>query len=176
LFALFTGGRLSEMVHAAPEDFRREGGIDFFDIHEGPGRPRLKSDAAARRVPIHPELKRLGFLGFVSDRREQGWERVFEEVEGRRNITTSSGWSQAWRTYQRGIGFVDRRKVFHSFRHTFKRACRSAGIQEEVHDAITGHKAFSAGRGYGGEVPLPVTAEAIARVGYDLDLSRLHVR
>ena len=30
-------------------------------------------------------------------------------------------------------------KVFHSFRHTFKRMARDAGLSEEMHDALTGH-------------------------------------
>jgi integrase len=40
-------------------------------------------------------------------------------------------------------------KTFHSFRHTFKRACREAGITEEVHHAFTGHAGGGVGRSYG---------------------------
>src|SRR5271163_3397370 len=69
---------------------------------------------------------------------------------------------------------VDPRKVFHSFRHAFKSACRAARIEEELHDALTGHTTASVGRRYGGGVPLEVLAEAIARVSYrGLDLSHL---
>lgn len=175
LFALYTGARLAEMANAFPEDFKVEGGIDYFEIHEGHGKPHLKSESAARRVPIHPELLRLGILDYVEDRRETGWNKVFEEMQGRRNVERPDGWSQAWRQYQRGIGIVDRRKVFHSFRHTFKRACREAGIQEEIHDAITGHKFGGAGRRYGGELPLTVMAEAMDQVRYPgIDLSYLY--
>jgi len=50
------------------------------------------------------------------------------------------------------------------------------GIPEEVHDAITGHRPRFSGRSYGGEVPLEVTAEAMARIAYpSLDLSHLIV-
>jgi integrase len=68
--------------------------------------------------------------------------------------------------YTDAIGITDARKVFHSFRHTFKCACRRAGISEEVHDALTGHRNGSVGRSYGLGVPLTVLAEAMAKVGY----------
>ena len=103
---------------------------------------------------INPELIRIGFLVFVDRQREKRLLRVFEEIEGRRNIRTSGGWSQAWQIYQSGLGIDDRRKVFYSFRHTFKRACREAGIEEEVHDVITVHRAYWSGRRYGkGKLP-----------------------
>lgn len=67
--------------------------------------------------------------------------------------------------------------MFHSFRHSFKRACRAARIEEELHDALTGHTSASVGRRYGDGVPLEVLAEAIVKVDYkSLDFSDLHIR
>lgn len=51
-------------------------------------------------------------------------------------------------------------------RHTFKDACRRAGIAEEVHDALTGHSNGSVGRSYGLGVSLTVLAEAMETVSY----------
>jgi hypothetical protein len=82
--------------------------------------------------------------------------------------------SKWWTRYRRGLGIVDPRKPFHAWRHGFKEACRVAGVQEEVHDAITGHLGGGVGRGYGG-VPLGAKAKAMAKVKYDVDLSDLHV-
>lgn len=58
------------------------------------------------------------------------------------------------------VGIGESRKVFHSFRHTFKRLTRDAGIPEEMHDALTGHgdDKGSVGRRYGRGVSLPVLA------------------
>ncbi len=59
------------------------------------------------------------------------------------------------------------KKDFHSFRHTFKRACRDAQISEEVHDALTGHKGpASVGRSYGRGMSVTTMAEALAHVSY----------
>ncbi len=38
--------------------------------------------------------------------------------------------------YARKHDITDRRKVFHSLRHSFKTACRRAGIRKESHDAL----------------------------------------
>lgn len=63
----------------------------------------------------------------------------------------------------RGIGITDPRKVFHCHRHTFKTLCREARIEEEIHDAITGHTSVSVGRGYG-DYPIATMTEAIERI------------
>lgn len=52
--------------------------------------------------------------------------------------------------------------MFHSLRHTFKSLCRAAGVTEEVHDALTGHRG-SVGRSYG-SVPTAVLVDAVERL------------
>ena len=43
-------------------------------------------------------------------------------------------------------------KVFHTFRHQFKRMCRDALLPEELHDALTGHSnKNNVGRSYHGK-------------------------
>jgi hypothetical protein len=70
------------------------------------------------------------------------------------------------------VSITDTRKVFHSFRHAFVRACRECGIKEEQRIAITGHAGGTVGRAYGGAYPLPALAGAMKRLRYaGLDLS-----
>jgi len=66
--------------------------------------------------------------------------------------------------------------VFHSFRHSFKDACRECGIEEAIHDALTGHSGGGVGRSYGGQMyPLPPLIKAMEKLKYKgLDLSHLH--
>jgi len=47
-----------------------------------------------------------------------------------------------------------------------KDACRRAGLSEEVHDVLTGHKNGSVGRTYGLGVALKVLADSMAKVRY----------
>jgi hypothetical protein len=60
-------------------------------------------------------------------------------------------WSKFFGRYL-GAHVVDHpAKTFHSFRHTFARACREAGLSEEIRHALTGHSGGGVGRRYGRE-------------------------
>jgi hypothetical protein len=72
-------------------------------------------------------------------------------------------------------------RVFHSFRHGFKDALRTARISEDVNDALTGHAGGSSiARGYGAKdivrrFGLPALADAVSKVAYPgLDLSHVN--
>lgn len=59
----------------------------------------------------------------------------------------------------------DANKVFHSFRHSFKRMTRDAGLPEEVHDALTGHSSGGGiGRQYGRGFSLEPLFRAVDQV------------
>lgn len=98
--------------------------------------------------------------------REQRGDRVFPELKKDSHGTLTRMWSKRFRHYARSVGLTDPRKTFHSLRHTFKGACRRAGLNEEIHDALTGHTNGSVGRSYGLGVPMTVLAEAVAKVKY----------
>lgn len=70
--------------------------------------------------------------------------------------------------------------MFHSFRHTFKAACRRAGIHEETHDLLTGHRGTGVGRSYGrmaghSAEMVKTLFDAIGKVRYSADLSRVPI-
>ena len=68
-------------------------------------------------------------------------------------------------------GITESAKVFHSFRHTFKRMTRDAELPEELHDALTGHAGKGgAGRTYGRGVSLKPLVRAIDKVRCPVDL------
>lgn len=77
---------------------------------------------------------------------------MFPELEQDHFDSWTGNWSKWWGRWARQrLGIKDRRKVFHSFRHSFKAACRRAGIQVDTHDLLTGHEGGSTGRSYGRE-------------------------
>ncbi|MCO5090874.1 site-specific integrase [Bosea sp. (in: a-proteobacteria)] len=179
LLALFTGARLSELGQLRACDVQTDdGGIPFINIGTSGGR-KVKTRTSIRKVPIHPELRLMGFLAYVEQRREAGgaettlWPSL-GSAEGR---AQTAAWSQWFGNYLRRepISIADKAKVFHSFRHLFKDMCRDAGISEDVHDALTGHAAGkSVGRSYGAGHSVARLAEEIAKVKVPVDLSHLH--
>lgn len=173
LLGLFTGARLEEMGQCLVADCKEEAGVPFLDLRVIEGGKSLKRNSSRRMVPVHPELIRCGFLAYVEARRKAGDERLFPDLRSERAELTAA-WSQWWGRYARKHRIKDKRKVFHSLRHTFKDACRAAGIEEAVYDALQGHRGSSVGRTYGLGYPLPVLAEAMASVRYEgLNLSTL---
>jgi integrase len=70
LLGLYTGARLREIAQLDMGDIRQEGGIWYIDINADAPNKSLKTHAAKRRVPLHSELIRLGFLEWVATKPE----------------------------------------------------------------------------------------------------------
>jgi integrase len=162
--ALFTGARLEELGQLHVADVREEDGIPFLAIEPGDGK-RVKTRSSRRRVPIHPELVRLGFLAFVEEQRKAGHVRVFPELKATSYGSLTAAWSKWWGRHARELGVNDSRKVFHSLRHLWKSVAREV-MPEEHSDRISGHASGSVGRSYG-VMPLRVLAESVAKMRYE---------
>ena len=161
--AAYTGARLDELGQLTVDDVRQQDGVDFISINVE-GDKALKTESSIREIPLHPGLVKLGFLDHVAARRAAGGGLLLPDLRPD-NLGKLTGSFSKWFTrHKRKLGIDDPRKVFHSFRHEFKRACRKAGIEEEVHDSLTGHAGGGVGRTYGGDVPLETKAEAIKLV------------
>jgi integrase len=153
LITLFSGARRTEIAQLKLGDVRQgEGGIWYFDFTNEGEDQSLKTLSSARSVPVHSELIRLGLLQVVAARAASQplsaplWEG-FEPPLGAK----AKAWTKWFGRYL-GMHVVDHpAKTFHSFRHTFKRACREAGLSEEIHHALTGHSGGGVGRRYGRE-------------------------
>ena len=147
LIAYMTGMRLEEIGQLTKDDIKRQDDIWFFNLDHAPHIGRfLKNESSRRQIPIHPRLIELRFLDLVS----ASSGRLFPDLcsAGVRQLTAS--WSQWFGRYLRQvIGITDRRKTFHSFRHTFKDLCREACISKDLHDRLTGHASKDVGDGYG---------------------------
>jgi len=163
LIALHSGCRLEEAGGLRVKDVREDEGIHFFDFVPTTER-RLKTASSRRRVPIHPELLKLGLLDYVKSAPQDG--RLFPELKPGPHGMLTGAFSKWWARFTDDLGVNDPRKTFHSLRHSFKDACRAAGLPEEVHDALTGHVSGTVGRRYGTGFPLRVLAESVAKVSY----------
>lgn len=70
-------------------------------------------------------------------------------------------------TYRKKIGLTDARKVFYSFRHTFKTGLAQAGVSKDIRDNLTGHADSSAGSVYVHDVSFVAMQEAIGKLRFD---------
>jgi integrase len=167
LLGLFTGARLGELLQLGPADIKVSNGIDFIDITTEGGR-RLKTEGSRRRVPIHPQLKALGFVDWAREREGALFAKMIP-AEGQ----VSKHATRALGNLIRKAGIEDKLKTFHSFRHSFKDACREAEVEEAVHDALTGHAGGGVGRRYGSGFSLAVLAAAVDELRWPVDLAPL---
>lgn len=173
LLALFTGARLEELGQLHVADVKITEGIRYLDMTTVEEGKRYKTRSSRRKIPIHPELIRLGFMDYVDERRKAGDERLFPEVRSS-NESVTAAWSKWWGRYVRKHGITDSRKVFHSFRHTVKDAFRDSGVDIALNDAIMGHTQGNVSASYGQGYSLKVLAEAMKKLEFPgLDLEHL---
>lgn len=176
LLALFTGARLEELAQLQVSDIQKAKDLGYYltitDL--GDTGAQLKNSHSRRNIPIHPVLIACGFMEHVKSR---GSGYLFPDLKTNPRGKRSGYFSNWFSTYLRKkIGIKDTRKVFHSFRHTFKDICRNNGIEEAIHDALTGHKSPSVSREYGNDqFPLPPLFKAIEQFDVpELDLSHIY--
>lgn len=172
LLALFTGARIEELCQLHPNDVYQEAYRELDGVErsawvlritdEGP-KQALKNPGSRRRIPIHAELIRLGFVEYA--RNAIGRERIFDKLIPDVVGDESGNWSKWFGGYLREkAGVTDKRIVFHSLRHTFKHEARAMEIAEDISDAITGHSGGKVSRNYGGtDYPLRPLVEAMNR-------------
>jgi integrase len=151
LLGLFTGARRGELAALTAKDVHKVDGVFCFTfVEERASGKKLKTRSSARTVPVHPQLIKLGWLTYVDAVRRDGGEKawLFPQVAPGA-LNALKAWTKWFNRHLRSLGVADSNKVFHSFRHIFKDALRTARIPEDLNDALTGHSNATVGRGYG---------------------------
>ena len=121
LVALYTGARINELCQLHPGDVAQEGYTDL----KG---KRVKTEGSERRIPVHPDLIKLGFVKYAQA--QAGKPLLFSELKPSPiDEKISTNWGRWWGRYLRKTcGVTDERMTFHSFRHTFKHHIRQCHI------------------------------------------------
>ncbi len=173
LLALFTGARLEELGQLRVADILKltypdldgqDRTADFIMILENDeAEQSLKNANSERRVPVHPELKRLGFLAYCADIKRQGHLRLFPELKPNKFGTLTAKWGEWFGSYKREQCHVtDSRMTFHSFRHTFKQYARQVGMVEGIQRQIMGHSGDDVADDYGSDYYMHPLVEGMA--------------
>ena len=145
----YTGARVNEITQLRACDVKTLYGCSFIEITEHAGTVKTGD----RSVPLHPDLKRQGFLDFVETK--SGDEPLFYAATRRRaagegGMPPYEEMGARLSKWVRRLGFDDEHiDPNHAWRHRFKRLAFRFGIQEKVADQIQGHAPTTAGRRYG---------------------------
>jgi len=103
---------------------------------------KLKNPQSKRRIPVHPELIRLGFLDYVKELRTAGHTLLFPELRAA-SASTPMGdvFDESWQR-MRAAALPDAKeqgKVLHSLRHWCNNEMKQAKISAEIRRDILGH-------------------------------------
>ncbi|MCD1645747.1 site-specific integrase [Marinobacter adhaerens] len=142
LIALFSGARINEICQLRTQDVIDVDGVVCFHITPDAG--RLKTTASERYIPIHSRLVACGILEFVEMRRSAGENRLFPELQPGREGPgqVASKW---FSRYRKRCEVIDRKKPFHSFRHTVWTQLSRQGCPDYEIDDLIGHESSTVG-------------------------------
>lgn len=137
----YTGARISELVQMRLDDVKTVDGVLIADIvRDAEHNQRLKTKAAQRAVPLHPQLIELGFSDYIEQMGRAGADRVFEGFP--MGIRKAGEFASKWWSRYRDKHFPHFQaegKVFHSYRHTLNTQLRRNGVAREDREQLCGH-------------------------------------
>lgn len=177
LISLFSGMRLQEICQLEVAAIGEQDGIPYisteWDITEETddletGRKKyLKNDNSVRRIPIHPELVKLGLLDFQNQRQLERERYLFPELPARQDGKVSRNVGDWFSRYIRSIGIKDRSKVFHSFRYCFRGAMSYANVNPDIIRQVGGWSSNDTADHYASSLALKAAAIEVTRVSYE---------
>lgn len=151
---LTTGARLREICQLRLCDFKVEDGYHFIDINEEAEDASLKNQSSVRRVPIHPDLIKMGLLKYVEAERLRNTESsamLFSELKPNNKYNNpAEKASKWWARFSDQMEVTDPDTSFHSFRYNLVKAALEIKPDpgKAVRFALTGHKDTDIGTHY----------------------------
>lgn len=172
LITLFSGMRLEEICQLQTDDIREEDGIAYFDLNDRPPR-QLKNKNAVRKVPIHSELIRVGFLRYVESFGKRSHALFPHLKPGGADNKFGHAFSKWFTRYRQQIGVYRKNLDFHSLRHTATTFMHRADVNTMVIDHLTGHSTTGETARYTKGSALSQLAVAVETIRPPLDLRHL---
>ena len=174
VIALYTGARMEEIGQLRVGDYRVRHGIAFIaittlepDDRDGLPEKSLKTVGSEREILVHPAMIELGLTRHVQRLKAIGEKRMFPDISANGGEVTAA-YSKWFGRFLTKLGITSPQKVFHSFRHTFKDACRNSGVAREIAEVLMGHAGRTVGDSYGVGYSTTVLAQEIAKVRHGL--------
>ena len=106
---------------------------------ENEGKKTLKTKTSRRKIPLHPELIKLGFLQFVEQRKTNGGKRLFPTLKPDKYGNHASYALKRFRdTFLPDAIKIEDRQSFYSFRHSWRDAARRSNAPSATLEAVGG--------------------------------------
>ena len=182
---MYSGARINELCSLRSEDFYIKGEeIPYFKIRSYKERDtgtviNPKNENSIRSIPIHPDLKKLGFTDYVLTCQELGIYRIFPELPFQRDGFGSKA-SKWFTTFKRrnlcNASESHEKKTFHSFRHTFINKLIDLNVNAYTIEDISGHRRQSKdtiNANYRDPSALREMYVAISKVSYEIPESTI---
>ena len=164
---ILSGMRTNEMCQLRCSDVKKINGIWMIHV-EDTEETNVKSVAGIRKVPVHPQLIKLGFIDYIAKLKRKKKDRIFWELTKSRDGYIK----QVSRHYNErvlpslGI-WKKRQKVLYCTRHTFINKLYSEKVDENVIKTLVGHEKEFTMKHYGGDPFTPERLlEEISKVEY----------
>jgi integrase len=188
LMCLFLGMRPNEAAQLHLHDLKRTKagtwylhiiatGDDDEDADAATGKT-LKTKASRRKIPLHPELIKVGFLKFVEQRKKAGMgPRLFPDLKPDKYGNHATYALKRFRdTYLPAAIKMEPRQSFYSFRHSWRDALRRIDAQPSTLQALG---AWSQGKltsdDYGDKADPDFQAQFMEKILFEgLNLSALY--
>ena len=186
--ALFTGARPNEIAQMLLADLKRtQKGTWYLDIEatadddeETAGAAKtLKTTTSRRKIPLHPELIKIGFAQFVEQRKNaKEGPRLFRDLKPDTYGNCATYALKRFReVYLPEAIKLEARQTFYSFRHSWRDALRRIDAPDSTLEAVGGWSQGKTSDSYGDSNDPDLQFKIIRKISFSgLDLSPLHLK
>lgn len=173
LMARLMGFRMQECLQLSPEDFGTDKGIDYVVVRNLDGN-HVKKVSSERRLPVHPELVRLGLMKLVALRRKEGQPKIFPHLtRGRAKGKLSENFTKAFSYYRRTNDVYWPGLDFHALRTTFHNDLLNDNKSDAIRRRLMGHAPQDEGeKSYAQGLSIETLHERLSSVDVDLSMIR----
>jgi integrase len=162
---LYSGMRLGEVCQLRTDDVKRERKVWYFNVSEGENGQRVKTEASVRRVPVHSQLIKRGFLDYLKTL--PSGQQLFPQLKaGGPDGKLSWYFGKRFTAYRRSVGINRPRVAFHSFRKNATTALDNAGVKSTDIAAVLGHERGFTLDTYSKGLELPALQAIVEKIKY----------
>jgi integrase len=186
LLCLFTGARPNEMAQLHVADLKQTKiGTWYLDIaetadddEESTGAAKtLKTATSRRRIPLHPELIKIGFAQLVEQRKKASSDpHLFPDLKPDKYGNVAAYALKRFReSYLPEAIKLEARQTFYSFRHSWRDALRRIEAPDSTLEAVGGWSQGKTSDSYGDPNDPDLQFKIIRKISFEgLNLSTLH--